>query len=50
MTIKQLKQIIQNLSDETPIIISAEDIYTAETITIEYHSDDRQYLILSNEE
>jgi hypothetical protein len=50
MTIKQLKEIISNLSDETTIIISAEDIYTVETINVEYHSDGRQYLVLSNEE
>lgn len=50
MTIKQLKEIISNLPDETPIIISTEDIYNVETINVEYHSDGRQHLILSNVE
>ncbi len=50
MTIKQLKEIISNLPDETPVLISTEDIYNTETITVEYHSDGRQHLILSNVE
>ncbi len=50
MTIKQLKEIIANLPDETPVLISTEDVYNAETITIEYHSDGRQHFIISNEE
>jgi hypothetical protein len=50
MTIKQLKEIISYLPDETPVLISTEDVYDAETISIEYHSDGRQYLILSNVE
>lgn len=48
MTIKQLKEIISNLPDETPVLISTEDVYDAETIMVEHHSDGRQHLILSN--
>lgn len=50
MTIKQLKEIISNLPDETPVLISTEDIYNVETVFVEYHSDGRQHLILSNVE
>ena len=48
MTIRELKEIILNLPDETPVLISAEDIYDAETVIVEYHSDGRRHLILSN--
>lgn len=48
MTIKQLKEIIANLSDETPVLISTEDVYDTKTITVEYHLDGRQHLVLSN--
>ena len=47
MTIKQLKEIISNLPDETPVHIDADDIYNLESITVEYHSDGRLYLVLS---
>ena len=50
MTIKDLKEIISNLPDEMPILISTEDVYDAETVMVEYHSDGRLYLILSNME
>ena len=50
MTVKQLKEIVSNLPDETPILISTEDIYEVETISIEYHSDGRQHIVLSNVE
>lgn len=48
MTIKQLKEIINNLPDETPVLIFTDDIYNAETIAVEYHTDGRQHLVLSN--
>ena len=50
MTIKQLKEIISNLPDETPILIDADDIYEAHTATVEYHSDGRCHLFVSNAE
>lgn len=50
MTVKDLKEIINNLPDETPVLISTEDIYDAETVMVEYHSDGRIHLILSNVE
>lgn len=48
MTISQLKQLIENLPDDTPIILSTDDVYETETAMIEYHSDGRVYLVLSN--
>jgi len=50
MTIKQLKEIINTLNDDTPILISTDDVYEAETAIVEYHSDGRQHLIFSNAE
>ena len=48
MTVKEIKEIISSLPDETPILVSTEDIYEVETIAVEYHSDGRKHLILSN--
>ena len=48
MTIIQLKQIIANLPEETPIILRTEDLYETETAAVEYTSDGRVHLILSN--
>lgn len=50
MTIKQLKEIIANLPDETPIIIFTGNVYDVGTILAEYHSDGRKHLIISNKE
>ena len=48
MTIIQLKQIIANLPDKTPIILRTEDIYETEMVAVEYTSDGRVHLVLSN--
>ena len=50
MTILQLKQLIESLPDETLILLSTEDTYDLETAIIEYHSDGRLHLVLSNME
>jgi hypothetical protein len=50
MTTKQLIEIISNLPDDTPVILSTEDIYDAQTVMIEYHSDGRIHVIISNVE
>ncbi len=50
MTTKQLVEIISKLPEDTPVILSTEDTYTAETVMIEYHSDGRLYVIISNVE
>ena len=47
MTIKNLKEIISNLPDETTILIEENDINKVETINIQYYSDGRINLILS---
>ena len=47
MTIKELKEIISNLPDETIILIEENDINDVETINIQIHSDSRTHLILS---
>jgi hypothetical protein len=50
MKIKELKEIISNLPDDTLILLSTEDTYDLETAIIEYHSDGRLHLVLSNME
>lgn len=50
MTIKNLKEIIQNIPDEAIVLLSTEDVYDIETARIELHSDGRVHLILTNEE
>ena len=47
MTIRDLKQIIEDLMDDTVILIEENDINEVETIKIEIHSDGRSHLILS---
>jgi hypothetical protein len=47
MTIKNLKEIILNLPEETIILIEENDINEIETIDIQIHSDGRTHLILS---
>ena len=47
MTIKELKQAIENLKDETIILIEEADINEVETIKVHIHSDGRTHLILS---
>ena len=47
MTIKELKPIIENLADETTILIEETDVHSVETIKLQIHSDGRSHLILS---
>ena len=47
MKIKELKEIISNLPDETVILIEETDINNVETVNIQYHSDGRVHLIFS---
>ena len=48
MTVKELLEIISSLPDNTPVLVSTEDIYEVETVSVEHHSDGRKHLILSN--
>ena len=47
MSIKELKEIISMLPEETVILIEETDINDVETINIQIHSDGRTHLILS---
>ena len=47
MTIRELKMIIEDLVDDTIILIEETDINNVETINIQIHSDGRSHLILS---
>lgn len=47
MTIKDLKEVISNLSDDTVVLIEETDINEVETIEIQIHSDGRSHLIFS---
>ena len=47
MTIKELKQIIEDLTDDTIILIRETDINDVESISIQIHSDGRSHLIFS---
>lgn len=47
MTIKELKLIIEDLMDDTVILIEDTDVKDVETIDIQIHSDGRSHLIFS---
>ena len=47
MTIKELKLIIEDLTDDTVILIEETDVSDVETVTIQIHSDGRSHLTLS---
>ena len=47
MTIRDLKLIIEDLTDDTVILIEESDISNVETISIQIHSDGRSHLIFS---
>ena len=50
MTIKNLKEIINTLPEETIVLIDTNDIYDAESISVQYHLDGRVHMILSIDE
>ena len=52
MTLEKLKQIANNLPADTVLLIDATtpDVCDVETVSIEYHSDGRAHLVLSNKE
>ena len=47
MTIKDLKLIIEDLTDDTVILIEETDVIDVEMVKIEIHMDGRSHLILS---
>ena len=50
MRIRELKEIINNLPEDTVLLVEQEDVLDVETIKIQHHSDGRCHLILSAEE
>ena len=47
MTIKELKEIIEKLTDDAVVLIEENDINNVETVNVQIHSDGRVHLILS---
>ena len=47
MTIKELKLILEDLTDDTIILVEERNARDVETIKMEIHLDGRSYLILS---
>lgn len=47
MTVKELKLILEDLSDDMVILIEETDINNVESIKMEIHSDGRSHFILS---
>ena len=48
MTIKQLKEIIKNLPDETILLVEQEDVLDVESIQIQYHGNGNVHIIFSS--
>ena len=48
MTIKQLKEIISNLPEETILLVEQDDVLDVESIQIQYHDDGRTHIIFSS--
>ena len=47
MNVKELRDIIAHLPEETVILIEGEDVYDVETVDIQIHMDGRVHLIFS---
>lgn len=47
MTIKELKLIIEDLMEDTIVLIQETDVNDIETVNVQIHSDGRSHLILS---
>lgn len=50
MTIQELKMIIEDLCDDTVILIEGHDVLDVETVIIQLHKDGSSHLILSSKE
>ena len=48
MTIKELKMILEDLSDDTIILVEQNDVLDVESIEIQIHADGRTHLIFSS--
>lgn len=47
MTIKNLKEIISNLPEETILLIEESDVVDVESVSVQYHSNGNIHLIFS---
>ena len=47
MTIKELKEIIIHIPDETILLLEANDVFDVETIDVQFHADGRTHIIFS---
>ena len=47
MTIRELKKILENLADDTVILVEEHDVSDIESVNIQIHMDGRTHLILS---
>ena len=47
MTIFELKMLIEDLEDDTVVLIEENDVKDVESVTIQIHKDGRSHLILS---
>ena len=47
MTIRELKLIMEDLTDDTVILVEDRDVVDVESVTIQIHMDGRSHLILS---
>ena len=47
MTIRELKLILENLDDDTVVLVEDHDVLDIESVTIQIHMDGRSHLILS---
>lgn len=50
MTIKQLKEIISNLPNETILLVEQDDVLDVESIQIQYHENGNVHIIFSSME
>lgn len=48
MTVKELKQIISALPDETILLIDGDEVKDVKLVNIMFHSDGRSHLIFSS--
>lgn len=48
MTVKELREILSTIPDDTTVLIEQEDVSEIGMIVIQYHADGRMHVILSS--
>ena len=48
MTVKELREIISTIPDDTTVLIEQDDVLDVETVIIQHHSGGRMHVILSS--